>query len=126
MHFNKFIKDGVLLSLKGVMELYVENERVDYWDCIDHFYFSDSGGFDDGGETEKCLRYFYTFLDIIQNRKWEQGAVNDSAEWYTVIHVFECNDLIESGVSVRVPWLTEKGKMLVEDLEELFIKVDNV
>jgi hypothetical protein len=84
--------------------------EIDEDEAVLQFYFN---CLDSGGEHTIVLEYLFKYLTLIKDRNWPS---EHSGEYYCIMHILEKHDLIESGVSIRVPWLTEKGLLAYDDI----------
>lgn len=79
---------------------------------------------DEGGAPEFLLKLLKHFNDSQETgNSWEQMVPElfggSEAVAYVVCNLLENNDIIDSGVSIRRAWLTNRGKSLYKDLSEL-------
>ena len=107
----KYVKDNVLYNDKG-MYLFPMEDMEDDADLIINFYFD----LDHGGQTTSVFEYLFKFMEIIKNGKW---PIEYDGEWYVVMDILLHNELIDSGVSIRVPFFLERGELAYKDMNLL-------
>ena len=84
------------------------------------------------GSTEDMLEYVASLLRRMENRTIAQreNRAHDPSDEFDyedwpgmfALYVLDTLGLTEHGVSVRCSWLTDKGRELMEDVEELKAK----
>jgi hypothetical protein len=87
--------------------------HIDEDEAVLQFYFN---CLDSGGEHTTVLEYLFKYLTLIKDKNWPS---EHSGEYYCIMHILEKNDLIKSDVSIRVPWLTEKGQLAYDDIKNV-------
>jgi hypothetical protein len=118
MNCKKNIQDDMYFDDNNTMIGDVAD--LDESDLILGFYIQ----IDHGGQSDSVCDYLYDFMNKIKNRDW---PIDYYGQWYVVMDLLSRCRLIESGVSVRVPWLTEKGELMYNDLREnFFLSLDRI
>lgn len=74
----------------------------------------------DDGVT--ALRWVYAELCRIERKDFPE--YDKEGDRHFMISVFHRADLIEYGVSIGCPWLSEKGKKCRDDIEEWWTVID--
>lgn len=77
-----------------------------------------------------CTEFRPAILRLVELLKWVKQRdniqydklYNSAGIYYLLIHPLEQADLIDHGVSIRVPWLTDKGEELLVALQNFSIK----
>jgi hypothetical protein len=88
-------------------------KEMDDENLVLSFYFT---GLDSGGQDHSVLLSLFKYMTYIYLMKWPKKY---TGKWYLVMNILENNHLIESGVSIRVPWLTPKGHQAMLDMKEV-------
>lgn len=91
-------------------------DEIEEEGAVLQFYFN---CFDSGGEDRTVLEYLFKHMTLIKESNWPK---EHTGEYYTLMHILERYDLIESGVSIRVPWLTELGELAYNDIKTVLNK----
>jgi hypothetical protein len=86
-------------------------DEMDEASVIISYYFRG----DSGGEDDKFLKCVLFYLKMIDEKTFPKDY---DGLFYVIIDYFDKCELIESGVSVRFAWLTEKGKNCLADIKE--------
>jgi hypothetical protein len=86
-------------------------DDTDERDVIVTFYFD----CDVGGQSDSFITYIFQYLKMIDEQKWPKEY---DGLFYAIMNLLDKCNLIESGVSIRVPWLTERGKNCLNDIKE--------
>ena len=109
MNCKKLTQDGMYFNEDEVMIGDISD--ADDADLILGYYMQ----IDHGGQSDSVCNYLFSYMTKISSRDWPSDY---NGEWYVVMELLSRCKIIESGVSVRVPWLTEKGSLMFKDLCE--------
>lgn len=110
LFIEEFIKDDAYYhDLHPTLHL-GEIESTDVEDAVISFYCN---CLDTGGQDDTVLFFLHKYLYAVNYRQWPEEY---EAQWYIVMNIFETNKLVESGVSIRVPWLTNRGMKALHDM----------
>jgi hypothetical protein len=111
MNCKKHIKVEDDSYFKNDIHIGFSSDFKDDFDLITAYYFT---SLDHGGQSTSTCEYLFSYLDKIKKKDLPNEY---DGEWYCVMFILEHNQLINSGVSIRCPWLTDLGNECYEDLE---------
>ena len=124
MYCKQFIDQDAYLSEDRLAHLGFIKDMDDS-DLILSFYLP---YLDHGGESTKVLNTIKTFLTELEANKCRFCADNKppvvknlefSGTFYIIASLLTQANLLNSGVSIRWSWLTEKGTHFLDDIKEI-------